>query len=69
MDSPQGTLSKQDIFRIMTNALVFTTPALLVGLTALQGGVSPTIAIGMFAQAFIGIIIDALRKLSDGNKT
>lgn len=67
MQSPKNTLSKEDIKSWLMNLLVFSSPALIAFLTALQNGVDYKIAWGMLCQAFMASGIDLLIKLKAGS--
>lgn len=62
-------LNSEDVKRWGKNTLIFSTPAIIAGLIALQTNSDPKIAIGAMYQALIAAAIDLLRKfLADSGK-
>lgn len=69
--SKKDSLTREDLIKWSKNVLVFSIPALLAFLIALQGKdithTQLTIAGGMALQAVIASLIDLLKKYSAGN--
>lgn len=68
MKSFKNELIWEDIKRWGRNTLLFTTPALIVFLTALSNGKSLNDALMVMYPAFINLVIDLLRKYRNENK-
>lgn len=64
--SKQDSLSNDDLRKWIANVLIFSSPSIVVFLTALQGGVDPKIALGFSLQALIAAAIDLLSKYKAG---
>lgn len=60
--SLRNKLIAQDVKRWGRNTLIFTSPALIVFLMALQAGVPVKEALFAMYPAFINLLIDLLRK-------
>lgn len=61
-------LTGRKMKRWLLNTLIFSSPALLAFLTALQGTTDFKFALGAGYSSLIGICIDALRKLNEKKK-
>lgn len=59
-------LIKQDVIKWGRNFLIFSAPALLVGLVAFKGG-NVEIAFTAFLWAFYGGVVDLLKKFVEQN--
>lgn len=64
--SNKDSLNKTDLSKWLKNTFLFSIPALLALLGALQGGVDWKVALGFAGQALITSSIDLLRKYSAG---
>lgn len=59
--SEEYQLIKQDIVKWAKNILVFSGPAIVIGLTALQAGDAKIAAVA-FGQALYSAVVDLLKK-------
>lgn len=65
--SKRWTLNREDIQKIVRNALIFTAPVLITLLTMLQQGVNDPKAYVSAVQIWvIGVAIDFIRKVYAG---
>ena len=60
--SEKFSLNNQDLIKVLKNAAIFLTPALLVFLTAIQSGVDFKVAMGAVYLWGLNTSIDLLRK-------
>lgn len=78
MQSPKGTLSKEDIIKWGKNTLVFLAPVILLYITSIQTGIqtdglsasdfaiTPMVA-GAITLYLLNVATDLLKKLSAGS--
>jgi hypothetical protein len=66
MTSIQDSLNKEELKKWFRNTLIFSLPALISFLLALQGGVDLKVAFGMYSQAVASSLIDLLQKYKQG---
>lgn len=62
--SDKWSLNKYDLKKWGKNILIFSSPAIVAFLVALQSGSSLELAKGAVLQAFVATVIDLFRKLS-----
>lgn len=64
--SKKWDINAKDVEKLLKNALVFSSPAIIVFLLSLQSGADLNIAAGAGLQALLAIAIDFFRKLKAG---
>lgn len=65
--SEEYQLIKQDILKWAKNILIFSGPAIVIGLGALQTN-EPKIALMAFGQALYAAVLDLIKKYMQENK-
>jgi hypothetical protein len=77
--SPKGKFNKEDLKKMVSNAIVFIAPALVIYLAQVQGVLDSgsfefsdllpsRLTQGAVWSWFMSTVIDAIKKLSDGPK-
>ena len=66
MQSNKNSLSREDVGKWLKNTMIFSAPALLAFLVALQGGSDMQFALGAGYSALIGATIDLIKKYQAG---
>lgn len=66
--SPQGKVNVEDLKSWGRNALVFSSPALVVFFAQLQMGVSLKQASLLALYVFYGLLVDLFKKFNEGKK-
>jgi len=66
MTSKRFTFNKEELLKVGKNALIFSAPALIIFLTAIQGGVPIKDALYSVYLWGLNTLIDLLRKFTEG---
>lgn len=64
--SSKDTLNTSDLIKWVKETLIFSTPAILAILVALQGGLDWRLALGAGYSALLAALINLLKKYSSG---
>ncbi len=65
--SGQYVIDLDDIKKWAYNVLIFSSPAIVIGLTAYEGAIDSDAAVAVGASAFFGAMVDLIKKFCQDN--